>query len=68
MIQYNSNARLKPALIDQMIDWLDHVQEKDVHSLLKTVLPASFKLLDDNKNEVKQRSEKLFKKLYSIMG
>lgn len=68
MIQYNSNARLKPALIDQLIDWLEHVQEKDVQSLLKTVLPASFKLLDDNKNEVKQRSEKLFKKLYSIMG
>lgn len=29
MIQYNSNARLKPALIDQLIDLLEYIQEKD---------------------------------------
>jgi hypothetical protein len=31
-------------------------------------LPVGFKLLDDNKNEVKTRVEKLFKKLYQIIG
>jgi len=31
------------------------------------VLPISFKLLDDNKNEVKQRTEKLLRKLYAIL-
>ncbi len=56
MIQYNSNARLKPALIDQLVDILDNYQ--DVHyqqsvQLTKTVLPVAFKLLEDSKNEVK---------------
>ena len=63
MIQFNSNARLKPALIDQLIDMLDQRSEKESH-VFKAVLPLSYKLLDDNKIEVKQRTEKLFKKLY----
>ena len=71
MIQYNSNARLKPALIDQLVDILDNFQ--DVHyqqsvQLTKTVLPVAFKLLDDSKNEVKLRTERLLRKLYSIIG
>lgn len=51
MIQYNSNIRLKPALIDQLIDLLEHVQDKQ--TLVKSVLPLAYKLLDDSKNEVK---------------
>ena len=71
MIQYNSNIRLKPALIDQLVDILDNYQ--DVHyqqivHLTKTVLPVAFKLLEDNKNEIKSRSERLLRKLYSIIG
>ena len=67
MIQYNSNARLKPALIEQLIDILDHISDLSTQ-YQKLVLPISFKLLDDNKNEVKQKTEKLLRKLYQILG
>ena len=67
MIEYNSNARLKPALIEQLIDILDHISDLSTQ-YQKFVLPIAFKLLDDNKNEVKQRTEKLLRKLYSILG
>lgn len=71
MIQYNSNARLKPALIDQLVDILDNYQDvhyqQSVH-LTKTVLPVAYKLLEDNKNEVKQRTERLLRKLYAVIG
>ena len=63
MLLYNSNARLKPALIDQMIELLDNTQDKD-QQIVKVVLPLSYKLLDDN--QVKLKTEKLFKKLYSL--
>jgi len=31
-------------------------------------MPAAYKLLEDNKPEVKSRTEKLFKRLYSTLG
>ena len=65
-IQYNSNIRLKPALIDQLIDLLDHIRGDSTQILIKQVLPLSYKLLDDNKNEVKSRVERLIRKLHSI--
>jgi hypothetical protein len=66
MIQFNSNIRLKPALIDQLVDLLDTVQADQ--TVVKTVLPLAYKLLDDNKPEVKSKTEKLFKKIYSLQS
>jgi len=66
MIQYNSNARLKPFLIDQLIDLLEQSSGRD-NQVMKLVLPVSYKLLDDSsKTEMKQRTERLFKRLYAI--
>lgn len=76
IIQYNSNVRLKPALLDQLTDLLEHTSENKEYQnrnqfnmlIQKQVLPVSFKLLDDNKNEVKSRTERLFKKLHQMIG
>jgi len=45
-----------------MIDLLDHLDPQS----LKLVLPISYKLLEDNKGDIKLRTEKLFRKLYSL--
>ena len=47
-----------------------HEQLKNgLHGLLQnTLLPQSFKLLDDAKSEVKQRNERLLRMLYSVLG
>ena len=66
MIQYNSTSRIKPALIDQLIDLLDLTSAGSESQVVKVVLPASYKLLDDNKNEVKTRTDRLIKKLFSM--
>ena len=34
----------------------------------KTALPQSFKLLDDNKTEIKLRSEKLLRRIFGVLG
>lgn len=36
--------------------------------MLKTILPISMKLLDDNRNEVKLKTEKLLKSLFQVLG
>jgi len=36
--------------------------------LSKTALPQSFKLLDDNKTEIKLRSEKLLRRIFGVLG
>jgi hypothetical protein len=60
MIQYNSNARLKPTLIDQMLDLIEFVEPQ----ALKSVLPTAYKLLEDNNGQIKLKTEKLVRKLY----
>ena len=66
MVQYNSNARLKPALIEQLIDLVE--SSPGSGDIAKLVLPLSYKLLDDTKPDVKSKTEKLFKRLYSLPG
>jgi len=53
--------------VDQLIDMLEHLSELTA-TQQKLIVPISFKLLDDNKNEIKSRSEKLIKKLHSLLG
>jgi hypothetical protein len=36
--------------------------------LSKQLLPVAYKLLDDSRNEVKMKTEKLLKKLYFLLG
>ena len=57
---------MKAALIDLMVDLLEQALERENNQIIKIVLPLSYKLLEDNKNDVKSKTEKLFKKLYSL--
>eukprot|EP00347_Sterkiella_histriomuscorum_P009023 403342823 len=67
-IQFSSNSRLKPLLIDQLSDMIPQINEQKQSYIIKTVLPVSFKLLDDNRSDVKQKTEKLLKSIYQILG
>lgn len=86
VLQASNNVRLRPPLIDQMVELLEITHQHlagaqeagggrqdqlkhGLHGLLhKSLLPQSFKMLDDTKPEVKQRSEKLIRKIFTIIG
>ena len=85
VLQASSNVRLRPPLIDQIVDLLEFSHhllseteagttrqeqlQNGLHGIVhKSLLPQSFKILEDTKTEVRQRGEKLLRKIYSIIG
>lgn len=60
---FSTNQRQKSAIVEQLIDVVEVALEGDTESTLKQVLPLSFKLLEDTRADVKQRTERLLKKL-----
>lgn len=49
--------------------YVDYVSDNcSIGQVNKIVLPLAYKMLDDTRSEVKQKTEKLVKKLYFLVG
>jgi hypothetical protein len=60
---------LKPLLVDRVAGLVKTIEQKGLTALLsKQVQPLAYKLLDDNRGDVKAKTEKLLKKLYEVQG
>lgn len=53
LIQFSSNIRLKPLLIEQLMDLIENTSEQKSSFIQKSILPIAYKLLDDNRAEIK---------------
>lgn len=68
LIQFSSNARLKPLLIEQLMDMVENLKDQKTSIIQKSIVPLAYKLLDDNRAEAKGKTEKLLKQLHSVLG
>ncbi|OMJ84419.1 hypothetical protein SteCoe_14497 [Stentor coeruleus] len=65
---HNANTRSRATLVALIIELIPKVYEKRPNVIIKNVIPAMIKLMDDTKIEIREECGKLFFKVYEVMS
>ncbi|TPX70560.1 hypothetical protein SpCBS45565_g01639 [Spizellomyces sp. 'palustris'] len=68
IVQFGSNARVKPMLLEQMIPVIDNVYASKPSVVIKYAVPITMRFLQEAKGDIRSTNAKLLKGLFSLMG
>eukprot|EP00003_Mantamonas_plastica_P019248 TRINITY_DN3154_c0_g1_i1.p1 TRINITY_DN3154_c0_g1~~TRINITY_DN3154_c0_g1_i1.p1 ORF type:complete len:1701 (-),score=599.48 TRINITY_DN3154_c0_g1_i1:9-4373(-) len=64
----HGNSRLRPVMLDVMMDLIDPLYDERPEYIGKYILPCCFGLLSENKIDLKKRNYALIRKCHEVMG